>query len=263
MKYSHRDIKQLLYDYLTEELDDTVRSDVARHLAECTACAAEVEHLREVLHRVPKVVTRASEQRSEEFWNGFARRVEQRIGPKWEMQPAPMLDVLTSWFYFRRPALAAAGVALAGVGIVVSVWIARMAEVQPPHDQIVEQAPVDEHVERVGQYFRRSKSLLVGLTNKKAPEGVPLDLSLERQVSRQLVEEARQLREQPLDPGATQLIDEMERILIELANAEDAGVQSNMDLLRSGIRQENLLFKVRMAEAVYGSPTFMNASYRK
>lgn len=264
MKYTHKAVRQLLYEYLSGEINDQVRSEVARHLGECTHCAGELEQLKQVLHSLPGPVSRPSARRTDEFWSTFVSRVEQRIGQKRGIRSVPVFDVLRSWLSFHRPAVATTGLAVAAAGIVASLVLMKVPDVRQPREQIVEQLPaVDEQSERVGQYFRRSKSLLIGLANKKSPEGMPVDLSLERQVSRQLVEEARQLREQPLDPGATQLMGEMERILIELANAENNDVRSNMDLLRSGIREENLLFKVRMAEAVYGTPTFMNASYRK
>jgi len=106
---------------------------------------------------------------------------------------------------------------------------------------------------RMGQYLRKSKVLLIGITNLKNEEGQPVDLSVEQRASRELVREARYLKQRPLDPRVDQLVDAMSRILIELANITEDKQVPNMEIVRSGIHQENLLFKIRMAEAVYDS----------
>lgn len=43
----------------------------------------------------------------------------------------------------------------------------------------------------------------------------------------------------------------MEKILIEIASRNETTDRDHFDLIRSGIRQQNLLFKVRMTESVY------------
>jgi hypothetical protein len=106
---------------------------------------------------------------------------------------------------------------------------------------------------RMSQYLRKSKILLIGIANLKTDDGQPVDLSVEQRTSRELVREARYLRQRPLNPRVDQLVDEMSRILIELANVTKDKQVPNMEIIRSGIHQENLLFKIRMAEAVYDS----------
>ncbi len=106
---------------------------------------------------------------------------------------------------------------------------------------------------RMSQYLRKSKILLIGIANLKTDEGQPVDLSVEQRTSRELVREARYLKQRPLNPRVDQLVDEMSRILIELANVTKDKQVPNMEIIRSGIHQENLLFKIRMAEAVYDS----------
>ena len=58
-------------------------------------------------------------------------------------------------------------------------------------------------------------------------------------------------------------MDDMERILIELSNVEGHNDPSDMSIIRSGIHHENLLFKVRMAEARYDSSNVLHASDRR
>ena len=102
---------------------------------------------------------------------------------------------------------------------------------------------------------------MVELANRKHYEGKPTDLSLERRVSRQLLNEARFLKQQPLTPYTTQLMSDIEPVLIELANSEHHSEKPTVELLREGIFQGNLLFKVRMAQIAYDSTTRMRIQY--
>jgi hypothetical protein len=82
-------------------------------------------------------------------------------------------------------------------------------------------------------------------------ENPTIDLSTERQVSRDLIHEAQFVRDQPINNKTERLVHDLERILIELANSEEQTDLPNVELIRSGIQQENLLFKIRMAEASF------------
>jgi hypothetical protein len=100
--------------------------------------------------------------------------------------------------------------------------------------------------------------LFVGLTNMKLHDDENIDLSAERKVSRQLIHEARYLKTQPIDERSAQLIGDLEKILIELANMKEENDISNVEIIRGGIHQENLLFKIRMAESLYDSVSSTN-----
>jgi len=91
-------------------------------------------------------------------------------------------------------------------------------------------------------------ALLVGIENMKTGEGGAVDLSAERRASRDLVQEARYFRQLRLDPRSERLMGDLEKIFIELSNSHDSRSRPDVELLRSGIQQENLLFKIRMAE---------------
>jgi len=87
-----------------------------------------------------------------------------------------------------------------------------------------------------------------------------VDLSSERKVSRDLIEEARYLQSQPLDRRSERLIGDMEKILIELANMKEQNELPNVEMIRGGIHQENLLFKIRMAESLYDTTAAIQGS---
>jgi hypothetical protein len=114
-------------------------------------------------------------------------------------------------------------------------------------------------VQRAGQYFRKSKMLLVGLTNMKTDLAEPPDFSSEQRLSRDLIHEARYLKQQPLDSRSRRLVSDLEKILIEVENIKGHDDLPDVEIIRSGIHQENLLFKIRMAEAMLDSAGFITA----
>jgi hypothetical protein len=103
--------------------------------------------------------------------------------------------------------------------------------------------------------------LLVGIENMKVSPEASFDFAVERNASHELLQEARNLKYQPLDSRSAKLIGDLEKILIELSTIKEETGLPNVEIVRSGIQQENLLFKIRMAEAIYDTTKFMKAKY--
>jgi hypothetical protein len=95
----------------------------------------------------------------------------------------------------------------------------------------------------------------------KHEPGRSFDLSAEREVSRDLIKEARYLREQDIDRRSARLIEDLNKILIELANLEDEHDLPDVEIIRGGIHQENLLFKIRMAELMHDSTARLDRTF--
>jgi hypothetical protein len=246
--------RRRLYEYLRHELGPRAEASVASHLARCARCRTEADELRALLGTMSGF--EPSDTRPAPYWEAFADGVDRRIDAAPRVQPERV------WKFpvpRRREVFAFAG----GVAVVLAafaLWRTTWQEPVPAHPAEGRQlaTPVrDTTGERVHQYFRRSRVLLVGLANMEPMEEG--NLTAERRTSRELIEEARYLQSKPLDARAAKLIDDMETILIELANLEEEQGVSNVDLIRSGIHKENLLFKIRMAEESYTTPNVLPA----
>ncbi len=253
---SHTTTRLQLYSYVQNELNPGERQSVENHLAACPACANELAEIRSALELLPRAVDSPAEERPEEFWNDFARTIQRTIVNQEASRRSffPAFSEITDLLLISRWKIVAATVM---IGAVLGTLIILQSPEQsgPIQQSEFVRTPVEAEVatDRANQYFRKSKMLLVGITNMKTGEGQPVDLKTEQRVSRELVHEARYLREQPLDDRSTKLIGDMERILIELANLEQETGLPNVELIRSGIHRENLLFKIRMANPVYDS----------
>lgn len=264
--FSHKNVRLSLYDFLLNNLSPGEMRRVEDHCRSCSRCSAALTELRSALDRIPPAGKTPADELSPDFWRTFASRVDRRIA---EPQSPPTLvaewDNLMVWLIARQRWVYAGSAAVAMVVAVLMMlkpWeqtgktTAQESRKETPPIAAVSPAvqdsnDIDQVRSRATEYFRKSKALLVGLSNKKVSIRTPVDLSAEQQVSRQLVHEARYLKQQPLDIRSSRLIDDIDRIFIELSNAEARNATPDVEVLRAGIQRANLLFKIRMAEAQF------------
>lgn len=253
---SHKRIQKLLYEYIQKELHETEYAKVETHLARCPRCTQALSELRVTLENFSAVSNKPSEERPQEYWSNFALQVENRIIGEQQKEQRfvfPLRHRFEMFVMFHRRLAAAIGSGLAIVIIAVTLWQWHRPSPQEKVEQLfVSQSPpvqtIDEHL---GDYFRKTKVLLIGVSNIKIPGNNPIDFSFERERSYELIHQARYLKSQPLDRRSRQLIDDLEKILIELSSLEEKNNLPNIEIIRAGIYQKNILFKIRMAEAMY------------
>lgn len=255
---NHGKIRQSLYDFVRNDLPAEKRSAVEEHLRRCAGCRnllADISAVAEVLHPEP---VRPSEHLPDSYWQRFPAEVARRLAGEAgdaRRRSSPSGDLWAILWGNRRWAFAAGGTAVA-VGLMM--FLLRPGEVrQTASPATTPTIPVAHTDDPVGQLFRRSRVLLVGIDNMETPAGHTLDLSVEHETSRDLVRETRTLKPETLDPHSAIVVRDLERILIELANAGERPGSPNVELIRSGMRQENILFRLRMAEAVRDSVRMM------
>jgi hypothetical protein len=264
----HARCRLLLYDYVMKELQGAQRARVEQHVRHCRECAESLERLRETCKTLERRPVRQSRLQSERYWENFAARVDARL-PETDHRrlrlPHSVVAALTSALQIR-PRFAF-GTAVAVAAAVVALFILRPAttiDVEPePEVHTTQRPPSEQNSERLGNYLRQSRALLVGLTNKDTPAGRQIDLEPERHASRRLLEQSRHLRLQHLDARSANLVNDVERIMIKLANTEGTGTTPDLTLIQNGIRDRNLLFKVRMAEQAYASSRCVYAGDRR
>lgn len=244
-------------NHLTEEelilhyYGETARPDQSRvqdHLASCEECQAAHAQLGRVLQLVetaPMPEARPGFER--DVWarlephldanrDGFIRRSAEREGG-WR-----------AWFAAPQWALAG-GVAV----LLVVAFVAGRFSGQPPAAptrSVATQA--DGSPERVlraavGDHLDRSQMMLVELVNADSDQ--PDLLAGEQSRAADLVSANRLFRqsaEQSGDAAIADILDDLERVLLEIANAPvDSTVGERADL-KSRIQTEDLLFRVRV-----------------
>ena len=219
------------------ELDAPAASRTERHLAQCADCRASFTTLERVMAAVDAMPEPALPP-------SFERTVWARLQPALEMAAPPPRRWL-SWFALSPAPLAWA---MAVVMLVTAAFFAgRLTREQAPTTA----ASADEFRDRlllsdVGEHLDRSQMVLVDLVSADPSD---LDMTTERQRAEELVAANRLYRQTAAARGEgriTELLDELELLLVELAASPDTLSADDMERVRDRIDANGLLFKVRV-----------------
>lgn len=222
---------------------------VERHLAECAACRAALAQLVDTLSLVEA-------HRGPEPLAGLERRVWARVEADIATRRAGWLSRL---FDLPRRSRAKAGGlprwAIAGgvAAMVIAAFVAGRVT-RPAMNPVASQvaaAPGDP-VERVlvlaiGDHLDRSQMVLLELLNADAARVE--NIAAEQERARDLVAANRLYRQsaaQAGDEGVREVLDALERVLLEIANAPADVSPRDLDALRASIEERGILFRVRV-----------------
>lgn len=208
------------------------REAVERHLAGCQRCREEYESLCRVLDAVDAApVPRRGEDYVEQVW--------QRVA---EVRPRRRVN-LGAWFTGPRLALAGALAVLLLVAFVAGRVTGRPdAELGPLADEARERILLVA----VGEHLERSQRVLIELVNADIRGGV--DLSEAQPRARDLAADNRVYRRTAAQAGQPEiagLLDDLEQVLLELANGPESMSAAEFAGLRRRIEGRGLLIKVR------------------
>lgn len=233
---SHLTDEDLLLDFYGES-DPAERVRVHTHLASCAACRDLDRELRSVLALVDAAPLAEAPA-------GFERVMWARVEP----QVTRPKSERWSWLSMRPLALAG-GVAVLMIG---AFFVGRLSYSPAPsvsRDQIVDAGDVRTRLLRseVGDHLDRSQRVLVELVNADASDGGVI--SAERERAADLVAYGRLYQrsvEETGDTGLIDLLEDLERVLIEVANGTPDTSGRQFNDVRARIDQEDLVFRVRV-----------------
>lgn len=258
---THSKVRKSLYEYAVGELTPEQQFLIENHLVACKKCTVDLQNIERVLRETKRGLSPA-DQRGEQFWNMVAANVRLKIRERDQQKRhvRPSVPAFFESFLVLRHNFA---VRLAGACAVLALLAITWTLLKPEptvlllDGQVVVEQPLhqDTAPQQLNQYFRRSRTLLVGLSNMEPGHEQPIQLSFEQELSRKLVHEARLLKRKPIDRRSSELMGDLDKILVKLSNANPETPAQDLEIIRSGIHRENLLFKLRMAESEYSSPT--------
>jgi hypothetical protein len=221
----------VLHCYGDAENADEVRG----HLGECSACRDEFDRVRQLLAQIEPVgVPEPPAVFEEKTWLNLRDRL-----------PAKRRGV-RQWF-LAAPRWAAAGAVavLLAAAFLAGRYIPRHDTQTPDNANAVNRQQVV--LVAVGDHLERSQMLLVEIMNNDATTGA--DLSSEQQQARDLLDANHLYRVSARDAGdpkVAQLLDELGRVLTEIANSPSDLSPADLQQIRSRIQSDSLLFKVRV-----------------
>jgi len=213
------------------------RAAAEQHLGSCGECRENFERLHHVLAAVEAMpVPKRDADYGRRVWRRIAPRLDERERIDWQ-----------GWFLPGRLTLAGAMAVLVLAAFVAGRFWRPEGQPAP--------APISAEVRErillvaVGEHLDRSQMVLIELVNANPPAAGEVNISGEQRRARELVTANRLYRQTASQAGETavaSVLDELERVLVEIANSPTEVSAAQLDQLQKRIESKGILFKVRI-----------------
>ena len=230
MKHLNED--DLVLHYYGEDIE----AGVEQHLKACDACREHLQSLTRVLDAMDKL------EAPEPFEAYYGSRVWHRIAPQ-------LAQTREGWWagWFRPNRLVATA---AMAALLIGAFLA--GRVSQRRQMAGLSAPVRERIMMVavGEHLDRSQMILVELVNNESKGTV--DISEEQRRAEDLIGENRLYRQAALKSGdraVSSVLDELERVLLEVAHSPSKLDSAEFEQVRQRIESQGILFKIRVVSS--------------
>jgi hypothetical protein len=200
-------------------------ASTSSHLALCAGCRERLELLRADLRELAPLDHEPGPDYPDRLWRRLEPRLLRRPG---------------------RPGSRNLGYLALAASLLLAFVLGRNTAAPLP---ITEQARERILLVAVGRHLERSRLVLAELTH--AEPGRPLELGRARSSAGALVEEGRlytAAAERAGEPGLVALLEELQRTLVDVANAPDVLDARETAEMQRRIEARGLVFKVRVIE---------------
>jgi hypothetical protein len=253
--------------------DHMRRELIAEHVKDCPECRAELDRIDTMLAALDTLpVPDPGEDYGRQVWQKIAPRLPEKCARWWDFGLSR--NVVAGWDKRRWAALG-----MVAALVIVAFVAGRLTRnrVSPtPETAIVADASIVR--ERVllmaaGEHLGRSEMVLVELANAAPPArgAKRVNISAVQRRAEDLLEENRLYRQTALEEGDTGLasvLDELERVLLDVAHSPEQVTPAQLETIRQGIESRGILFKVRVVgkelqqreESVKSSPSANGAT---
>ena len=242
--------EETLNDYIERELSPAEQVRVATHLETCSDCALIVAEIQQIVRDAAAL---GPLEPPPHVWAELAQRLEPRAQ---SLEPTTQGPQPTAHSRWPRFAWALATAALVFMAFFTGRFFQARDEqraAQPvaaaPQNAGVDQAMVRERVLliAVGDHLERSQMVLVELAHAQTND--QLDISEERQLADDLVASNRLYRQTAQEMGqanVASLLDELERVLVEVARGPSTVSTRQLADIQQRIEAQGILFKVKV-----------------
>lgn len=214
-------------DLVLQYYGEPSTSDGAAHLAACEGCSARFADLQRVLNSLGDV---AAPERGEDY----GARVWAELRPRLEGRPVARVPNWRAW-----------GAMTAMLVLGVAGFLAGRSSVVP---KPMADRGVKERILLVAltDHLEKSRMVLAEVENSGVGNA---DFAFERSQAGDLLDANRLYRMTAVANGnmaAAGLLDDLERVLTDIAHAPENVTQEQMETLRDRIEQQGLTFKVKV-----------------
>lgn len=228
--------------------EPTEREGIGTHVADCPECRAELE-------RIEALLAALNTLPAPDPGEDYGARVWQQIAPRLPEKRTPW------WKFFSKTSegahrfapqrwAAVGGIAVLVLGAFLAGRISRQP-VEPTPSAAAANVRERVLIMAVGEHLGRSEMVLVELANVEPQNAKQkrVNISGEQRRAEDLLEENRLYRQSALEQGDTALasvLDELERVLLDVAHSPEQVTPAQLEGMRQRIEARGILFKVRV-----------------
>ena len=238
-------------DALYDELKSQPKEDFDSHLKECAQCRALYQTMQKTLNVMDE---RIHPELSPEYWQQYDASLQNRLSEvkskDKDKGKVISFNKIPGWAL-----KAAAAFILVGLGILIGrYYMAPEPAKIVVKDELpalpVHRASLDPETRR---FLERSEILLVGIVNLEPEEDstYSTDLTAQKKMSRELIQQAPVIRANLKGPERrrlTQLVSDLELIMLQIANLEAESDVPEIELVKSGVDRKGVLFKINVEQ---------------
>jgi len=235
---THPNEEQLIAYHYGDVSEIQERAAIERHLVTCDGCHTSYQALQRVLAAVEAAPVPERDA-------SYGSRVWQRIGP--QLDQRERFD-WRAWLVPRRWVAVGAMAAL-----VFAAFLAGRFWPRPTQQESARPIPVEVRerilLVAVGDHLDRAQMVLVELVNAEGQAKGGVNISAEQQRAQDLVEANRLYRQTATRTGDSTLVnvlDELERVLVEIAHSPAQLSSAQLNEIQQRIEARGILFKVRV-----------------
>jgi hypothetical protein len=217
---------------------------IEQHLQACPECRAEFEQVKALLQEIPAIqVPEPPEYLEQKLWLNLRDRLPDPASGTWRRLLAP-----------SRWAIAGVMAVLVIVAFLAGRFWPRAHEGSKP-PVLAQMNPQRVVLVAVGDHLERSQMLLIEIMNGDSKD--PAGLSSQQELARNLLDDNRLYRQSAQrtgDPEVARVLDDLERVLVEIANAPPDLSATNVQEIRRRVQSQDLLFKIHVLGAKISRP---------
>jgi hypothetical protein len=213
---------------------------IDQHLGECPECRETFNQVKAMLASIePTPVPEPHASLEQKIWLKLHERL-----------PKSRPGILQRIFSPRFPQAKWATVGAMAVLVLAAFLAGRFWPRGPEKTNSIQSAQIDPQrvvLVAVGDHLERSQMLLVEIMHTDAKSGS--DLVREQAQARDLLDANHLYRLSSLksaDPGVEAMLDQLERVLAEIANAPSDLSQNDLREIQDQVQSQGLLFKIRV-----------------
>jgi hypothetical protein len=237
--------EKLMTESLLGDLDEKSRTALENHISGCSDCQRAFQEMRDALDIMDQ---REMQNPDPEFMSGFWTRLSPRLQTSgrrsfWEIS---LKNLFSPRFALPLTAI---------LCLFVGMWIGQHRAVKDTGPITVGPQPAKKGkgipVETTSQVLERSQRVLLAFSNFNAETDDPeiLNLPYQQSMARHLVQETGKLKAglpDDADRKLAMLLQDLELILLQIANLEDSPDLDNIEIIREGLNKRGILFKIQI-----------------